>query len=177
MTEIKGKELDRYFESLNNLESFHEQFNYQDNDRSVVIVGIAFIEDLLLYCLESFFPESKDRKSTVYRILNHSGVLGTYSAKIDMLYCLGFINKTVKTDLITLGEIRNLFAHKTTINFENENVKRKCLSFKWHQEAMMMPAPKEVTALEIFKVEVNTIVSHLNGLPSIIRREKREFKK
>ena len=56
MKKIERKEAIRYFESLDNLNSFHEQFNYQDNDRAIVIVGIAFIEDLLLYCLESFFP-------------------------------------------------------------------------------------------------------------------------
>ncbi|WP_417368666.1 MltR family transcriptional regulator [Gelidibacter japonicus] len=177
MKKIERKEAIRYFESLDNLNSFHEQFNYQDNDRAIVIVGIAFIEDLLLYCLESFFPEYENNKSTVYRMLNHSGVLGTYSSKVNMLYCLGFIDKMIKTDLILLGEIRNLFAHKTTITFEDENIIKKCKSFKWHEELMMMPAPKEASAMEIFKVEVNTIVSHLNGLPSFIRGEKRKLKK
>lgn len=176
MNKIEGKEAIRHFESLDNLKSFHEQFNYQDNDRAIVIVGIAFIEDLLLHCLESFFPEYENKKSTVYRMLNHSGILGTYSAKVDMLYCLGFIDKVIKTDLILLGEIRNLFAHKTTITFEDENIIKKCRSFKWHEELMMMPAPKEASTIEIFKVEVNTIVSHLNRLPGIIRAEKRKLK-
>lgn len=177
MIELKGKEAERYFESLDNLRSFHEQFNYQENDRAIVIVGMAFIEDLLLYCLESFFPEYGNKKSTVYRMINHSGVLGSFSAKVDMLYCLGFIDKMVKTDLILLGEIRNLFAHKISITFEDENIIKKCLAFEWHEELMMMPAPENATPTEIFKVEVNTIVSHLNGLPSIIITQKRQLKK
>src|SRR5690606_13546700 len=96
MAIIKGKDLDRYFNSLDNLQSFHEQFNYQDNDRAIVIVGIAYIEDLLSYCLENFFPSNS---STVNRILSHKGFLGTFSSKVDILYSLGFIDKIIKNDL------------------------------------------------------------------------------
>lgn len=170
---IKDKDLKKYFANIENLESFHQQFNCQNNDRSIVIVGLAYIEDLLTYCLENFLPSNS---STVSKILSHRGFLGTFLSKVDMLYCLGFIDKVIKTDLEKLAEIRNLFAHKTTISFEDNNVKQKCLAFKWYEILMMMPAPKGATTLEIFKVEVNTIVSHLSGIASVCRGEKRKLK-
>ena len=170
---IQGKEVERYFESIDNLKSFHDQFNFDDNDRAIVIVGLAYIDDLLLYCLENFFPsESK----TVVKMLSHRGVLGTFLAKVDMLYGLGFIDKLIKSDLDKLGAIRNEFAHKTTISFENAKINETCLSFQWHEIAMMMKAPTEATAREIFKVEVNTMVSHLSAIASITRIEKRKLK-
>lgn len=170
---IKGKDLKRHFNSLEDLESFHIQFNFQDNDRAIVIVGMAHVEDLLAYCLENYFPSNS---STVDKILTHKGFLGTFMSRVDMLYCLGFIDKIIKNDLEKLAEIRNLFAHKTTISFEDEKVKKNCLAFKWHEIAMMMPPPKGATALDVFKVEVNTIVSHLSGIASVCRGEKRKLK-
>lgn len=173
MDVIKGKDLQRYFSSLENLQSFHMQFNFQDNDRAIVIVGMAYVEDLLSYCLENFFPANS---STVDKILSHKGFLGTFLSKVEMLYCLGFIDKVIKSDLEKLAEIRNLFAHKTTISFEDEKIKKNCSEFKWHEIAMMMPPPKEATTLEIFKVEINTVISHLSGIASICRSEKRILK-
>jgi DNA-binding MltR family transcriptional regulator len=173
MNLIKGKDLKRYFDSLEGLQSFHMQFNYEHNDRAIVIVGMAYVEDLLSYCLENFFPSNS---STVEKVLSHKGFLGTFLSKVEMLYCLGFIDKVIKSDLEKLAEIRNLFAHKTTISFDDEKVKKNCSEFKWHHEAMMMSPPKEASALDIFKVEVNTIVSHLSGIVSICRGEKRVLK-
>lgn len=170
---LKGKDLDRYVNSLEDLKSFHLQFNYPDNDRAIVIVGLAYIEDLLLYCLENFFPSNS---STVDKVLSHRGFLGSFSSKVDMLYCLGFIDKIIKSDLDKLGEIRNVFAHKTTVSFEDEKVKKNCFAFKWYELAMMTPAPKDATAIDIFKVEVNTIISHLSGLISICKERKIEIK-
>ncbi len=170
---IKGKELDRHVNSLEDLKSFHLQFNYQDNDRAIVIVGLAYVEDLLLYCLENFLPSNS---TTVDKILSHRGFLGSFSSKVDMLYCLGFIDKIIKSDLEKLAEIRNLFAHKTTVSFEDKKVKENCFGFKWHETVMMMTAPKSATAMDIFKVEVNTVVSFLSGLTSICRGRKIKLK-
>lgn len=174
MTIENKKDVDRYFNVQENLISFHEQFNYQDNDRAIVIVGLAYIDDLLLYCLECFFPNNS---STVDKVISHKGFLGTYGAKVDLMYCLGFIDKIVKADLDKLGEIRNLFAHKTTISFQDKKIIKTCNNFKWHKISMMMDSPAEATPKDIFKVEVNTIISHLSGIASICRGDKRKLKK
>jgi DNA-binding MltR family transcriptional regulator len=163
----------KYFENVDNLWAFHNQFNFENNDRAIVIVGLSYIDDLLLKCLENFFP---DKSKTVEKLLSHRGVLGNFNSKVELLYCLGFIDKIVKSDLDTLGEIRNKFAHKLKISFEDEEIINKCNSFKWHEIAMMRKAPKEATAIDIFKVEVNTMVSHLSGIVSICASDKRILK-
>src|SRR5690606_18901679 len=98
---IKNKDLKKHFKNIENLESFHQQFNYQNNDRSIVIVGLAYIEDLLTYCIENFLTSNS---STVSKILSHREFLGTVLSNVDMLYCLDFIDKVIKLDLEKLAE-------------------------------------------------------------------------
>lgn len=171
---LKGKEAERHIDVLGGLASFHNQFNYENNDRAIVIVGIAYVEDLLLYCLHSFFPSGS---STINNMLSHKGFLGTYTSKVNLLYGLGFLSKIVKQDLDKLGEIRNKFAHKTTISFNLEEIEKLVIDLNWHKHVMLMEAPIEATTKEKFKVGVNCIVSHLSGLHSICRAEKRQLKK
>jgi DNA-binding MltR family transcriptional regulator len=167
------KEVERYFEINSRLMSFNNQFNFENNERAIVIVGLAYIDDLLLYCLENYFPENS---STVKNILSFRGILGTFNSKVDILYSLGFIDKIVKNDLVKLGEIRNLFAHQIDINFQDESIIKVCKLFEWHKISMMMETPNGANSLEIFKVEVNTIISHLSGIASMCKLEKRKLK-
>jgi hypothetical protein len=161
--------IERYFENLDNLWAFHNQFNFENNDRAIVIVGLSYIDDLLLKCLENFFPE---KSKTVRKMLANNGILGSYSAKVDILYSLGFIDKILKTDLDNLGKIRNEFAHKIKVSFEDESISKLCYLFKWHKVILMMETPKNSSPVEIFKVEVNTVISHLSGLVNICQDRK-----
>jgi DNA-binding MltR family transcriptional regulator len=170
---IQGRELDRYYEILNNQTIFHNQFNYEDNDRAIVIVGLAFIEDLLLHILENFFP---DNSKTVEKLLGYTGALGTVNSKINLLYSLGFIDKIIMQDLNNVAQIRNKFAHKINISFKDESIEKLCKELKWHEISMMMETPENATAQEIFKVNINTLVSHLSGIASIAKGEKRKLK-
>lgn len=170
---IQGKELDRYNEILNNQMIFHNQFNYEDNDRAIVIVGLAFIEDLLLHILENFFP---DNSKTVENLLGYTGSLGNINSKISLLYTLGFIDKIVMQDLNKVAQIRNKFAHKTNISFVDKSIEKLCKDLKWHEISMIMKTPEIATAQEIFKVNINTLVSHLSGIASIAKGEKRKLK-
>ncbi|MBI1836459.1 MAG: hypothetical protein HYR91_04250 [Flavobacteriia bacterium] len=170
---IEGKELERYFIIENGLMSFNEQFNYDNNDRAIVVVGVAYLEDLLLFCLENYFPSNS---STVKKMLNHTGIIGNFSAKTDLLYSLGFISKIIKNDLDKIGQIRNAFAHKIIISFDDEKIKELCSQLKWHEISMNMNAPKEATSRNVFQVGVNTLVAHLSGIASITRSEKRKLK-
>jgi len=173
MKTVKDKEQEMYYEMNKNLISFHKQFNYDDNDRAIVISGMSFIDDLLLNILESFFP---DKSNTVDNLLSHRGALGTYGTRVDIIYCLGFIDKVIKTDLDILGQIRNKFAHKLNVSFDDEDIKQLCLKLRWHEIFMFMKAPEGATSKEIFQVGLNTIVSHLNVLPRIARNQKRKIK-
>lgn len=167
---IKKKK--EYLEGLEKLKSFHRQFNFDDNERAFVIVGVAYLDDLLQRILTEFFPSGS---GTVKKMLSSSGRLGSFYSRAEMCYCLGLINKIVFNDLQKIGEIRNHFAHVTQMDFKNPNVSKLCYGLRWHEEFMMMKAPKGASSEARFKVGLNTLVSHLEGVVSIAKSQKRKL--
>ena len=75
-----------------------------------------------------------------------------------------------------VAEIRNKFAHETNISFDNATVVKLCKDLKWHEISMMMKTLREATPREIFKVNINTLVSHLSAVSSIAKIDKRSLK-
>ena len=169
ITEIPAKE---YFSNLEKLSNFHTQFNEGNDDRGSVISGIAYVDDLLGQLLVNFLPENS---KTVEKTLKSSGCLGNISAKLDLCYCLGFIEKTIYKDLLIAIEIRNKFAHKLQINFDDKKVQYLCSKFQWYKHSIgepPSPAPPNI----IFNVAINQVVSHLSGMVTQPISERRKIK-
>ena len=97
-------------------------------------------------------------------MLGFDQAMGTFSSRVTASYCLGLICKTVRDDLRIVGRIRNKFAHELRASFDSEPVRGWCHSLKWHEFSMMMKAPVEATARDIFKVGVNQLICYLDGL-------------
>jgi hypothetical protein len=171
---ITGKALERYFKLNDAVREFAQLFQEEKNERAAAIVGGAFLDTLLEHILFNFLAE--DGKE-VQRLLDPEQPLGTYGARVRVVYCLGLIGKIVRDDLRLVGKIRNRFAHDLRASFEEEPIRSWCLSLKWHEYSMFKKAPKGVTAGDIFQVGVNQLASHLNGIVSIARREKRKIRR
>jgi len=167
---IDEQPLDEYITELNNLFEFHYQFNDGNNDRAIVISGMAFIDDLLGIMLANFFPKSK----VVTKLLRPSGSLGSISDKLDMVYCLGYVNKLIYQDILIAIQIRNLFAHTLQVSFDDEKVKALCLKFKWYKTTVG-DSPEPVESKIIFNVAINQIVGFLNGYSKQPLFEKRKL--
>lgn len=168
---MKKISIDYYLKNLNELLLFHSEVNEGVNETQIVIVGTAYLDNILYEMLSGFLISNS---KTVKKMLDHRGILGTFSAKVDMLYALGFLRKIIKSDLEVVCRIRNEFAHNMSISFQDENIINLVKSFNWHEEMTMMPAPKEATPFDIFKVELNTLVSHLGGIATLPFQEKRK---
>ena len=147
------------------LREFSSLFKYDEsNDRSIAIVGPAFIDTLLTSTLRNLMvPDSKE----VERVLQPDGPAGTFSAKVSMCYALGLIGQTITADLRLVGKIRNRFAHELAASFEETKVKDWCFALRWHRESLMADAPQNATARDIYQVGINQLVCYLNILPSI----------
>jgi hypothetical protein len=171
---ITGKAAERYFELNDALIQFSRLFQEENNERAAAIVGGAFLDTLLEHILFSFLAE--DEKE-VQRLLDADQPLGTYGSRVRVVYCLGLIGPIIRDDLRLVGKIRNRFAHDLHASFEVEPIRSWCLSLKWHELSMFMKAPEGATAGEIFQVGVNQLVTHLNGIVSIARVEKRKIRR
>ena len=171
--EIKGKAVDRYFELNAALFEFHELFSEEDpNERAIALVAATFLESLLDHILLAFLPEDEKEAN---QLLDYNQPLGTFSGKIKMVYCLGLIEKKVKKDLDLIRKIRNKFAHKLTVDFEDNQISSWCNELSWHK-IVLGDAPQGATNKMIFQVAVNQLITHLNGCIYIALGEKRVIK-
>ena len=100
------------------------------DDLTCVLLSVNYLDELLRAILETRLRESKVTKN----ILNpSSGFLGTFSARIDMVYCLGMFNKKIYNDLRVIAQIRNIFAHSfDSISFGSPEVKKLLKQFQWY---------------------------------------------
>jgi hypothetical protein len=82
----------------------------------------------------------------------------------------------IKEDLDLVRKIRNKFAHDLYATFEDEQIKSWSNGLRFHEISMMMKSPPGATEIEIFRVGVNQLISHLSGCIGISRGQKRETK-
>ena len=108
-------------------------------DVPAVLVAASFLDQSLASMLSRFFIESR----TSDKLLDpNGGALGTFSSRIDIAYVLGFINKYMYQDLLTIAEIRNLVAHShLTVDLNSDDIARKVSELKY-LEALENPDPK-----------------------------------
>ncbi len=92
-------------------------------DRSVAIVGMAFIEEGLNIAVASAFVDDETARKIVESTM--------YSRKCELAFCLGFFGKESLSDLKLLGEIRNKFAHRRSArSFTDADIRKKCDELK-----------------------------------------------
>lgn len=173
MNFIEGKSLDRYLNANDALIEFQKLFAYNEpNERSIAIVGGAFLDTLLENILLEFFPDDKE----VDELLGTTKVIGTFVSRIRLTYCLGLIDKSVKEDLKIIGKIRNKFAHQLSASFEDPEIEKWVKLLKWHKVLFMdREPPLNATTKDIFQVGVNTLFSYLSGIVGVARGEKRKL--
>ncbi|MFI3157190.1 MAG: MltR family transcriptional regulator [Methylococcaceae bacterium] len=153
---------------LERLIKFSESFDYKhDNDREIVIVGCAYIESLIKDILEATFID--DHKEVKQLLSDSTGSLSSLVPRSRLLYLLGVIPELVYKDILTIGKIRNLFAHNVSMSFDDNAVCQLCRNLKWHIQSMMMKPPAGATTRDIYQVGVNQVVCHLGALPGLQR--------
>jgi hypothetical protein len=89
---ITGKAAERYFELNDALREFTRLFHDEKNERAAAIVGGAFLDTLLEHILFGFLVEDERE---VQRLLEPEQPLGTYGARVRIVYCLGLIGQIV----------------------------------------------------------------------------------
>lgn len=99
-----------------------------ETDRGCALMGAAYLDMQLGVLLKAYFV---DDDKLIKHLLSDSGVLGTFSLRIDLAYALGLIAKSVERDLHLLRKIRNDFAHiSSKISFNTESIASRCREFQ-----------------------------------------------
>jgi DNA-binding MltR family transcriptional regulator len=96
----------------------------EEKDLSVILIATSFIDA----CLGSILKNKLIKSSVIDKILDvRGGILGTYSARADVCYTLGLINKPLYQDLTIIGSIRNGVAHHhLELDFDDPTIIEFC---------------------------------------------------
>lgn len=98
----------------------------QGDNRSVILLGGAILDELLRRLLDSWLVPNNKIKTSVF---DYTGALGTFANRINMCFLLGLISKDMFDDLNKVRDIRNCYAHNIFVpDFENDEIKNKCNS-------------------------------------------------
>ena len=94
-----------------------------ETDIGAVLIATSFLDACLTTLLGNVLKKGK----TTNKILEPRGILGTFSGKCDIAYCLNLIPKDLYTELNTIGKIRNKFAHNhLNTEFTNDQIEPLC---------------------------------------------------
>jgi DNA-binding MltR family transcriptional regulator len=99
---------------------FLEDFN-KESDRGAVLSAAAYIDDLLRQTISSFLVEG-----AAVTALVDNGALSTFSARIMTAHALGLISDDEKGECTAIRNIRNKFAHKVKMSFQDAEVEGFC---------------------------------------------------
>ncbi len=107
-------------------ETFAEIFHQSDRASAVVSGGI--VEEILEMMLINYLlPNSKIKQ----KLFDGTKALSTFSAKTELSFQIGLINKTEYEDLKIIKKIRNDFALSIKgITFETRAINDKCKQLK-----------------------------------------------
>jgi DNA-binding MltR family transcriptional regulator len=114
-----------------------------ETDRAAAVLSSAYLDHLLGQLIAASMAVEYDKVDKLLYQDGH-GPLGTFSARIDTAYCLGLISKDERSDLHSIRNIRNDFAHKLTgLTFDYQTIADRCLNLKGAQVGGRPPISRE----------------------------------
>ena len=142
-----------------------------ESPRAAAIVGAAWLDDLLLQLLTGFMLPGKETN----RLLgtNGHGAVASNSARARLAYCLGLISRSEMQDLLTIGKIRNLFAHRIhRSSFDNKKVKELC--HKLEIGPRVVSDRSNASARDLFSATTATLAYSLANRPQTDFADRRK---
>ena len=93
-----------------------------ESDRACAIVGVAYLDDLLLQILEQYLVENEEAYRDLLDLDNANALLSSFGSRIIMACAIGIISPTDLKVLRKLKEIRNRFAHRMDMTFSHSKI-------------------------------------------------------
>ena len=103
---------------------FLEEFN-KETARGAALAAAAFLDDLLEQVLTAFLIANDSRKSLTN---GFNAPLGTFSARIAACHAMGLISDHEAAECDLIRKVRNEFAHKVKMSFNDDRVRSLCSS-------------------------------------------------
>jgi len=125
-TTSEGSHLNRLEERYNLL--FAEMAS--GSDRAAAVIGQALLEEAIKNSISFALIGNQSHKRKLIGDKESPGILG-FSDQCRLAHGLGIVSKTVLSDLLIIGRIRNRFGHSAeVITFANKRIKDRCDALK-----------------------------------------------
>ncbi len=142
--------------AYNNLKKIIDELS-AESDRGAVIVGSAFLDEILQEILVAYAQNTANMEKLVSNMRS--------STVADLCLSLGLISQDERDTLKILTQIRNKFAHRATISFDEPYVESRCDSLqfvKWSKE--QKPPSRDRYLANIFN-----LIMEMEDRPSYFR--------
>jgi hypothetical protein len=97
----------------------------QASDRALAIGCVAMVEDVLKTDIIRHMDHLD--KNDVEKLFGVNAPLSTFSSKIMIAYAMKIFGKEIRSDLNTVREIRNIFAHSILgLTFDTKEIEKAC---------------------------------------------------
>lgn len=127
------------------------------SDRSAAILGTTYLQNYLGRLLASYFVTDTQNTEA---LLNSSGALSQFDARIRAAYALGLIASNEFNDLLQLMEIRGIILNEFEINkFADDAIRQRCFQLKTPREVIV--AGETVTPRQLFVFAVALLSGQL----------------
>lgn len=112
----------------------------EESDRGAALVGVAYLDELLA----RLFRAQTLTEKVSEELFGRFGPLSSFSSRIDVAYCLGWIGRETHRDLNLLRKIRNEFAHAHgPVTFADAAVKARCSELQIPKGLDFRVAPRD----------------------------------
>ncbi len=128
-----------------------------NSDRSVAILGTAYLQNYLGRLLSNFFISDSQNTN---ELLLQRGALSTFDTRIRAAYALGLISSNEFNDLLQIMHIHNIFLNELDISkFTDESLRQHCSQLRIPREILL---PEEtVTPRRLFVFAVALLSGQL----------------
>ena len=98
----------------------------------------AYVEEVTRSLLRQYFVNQRE---LAQKLLEDTGALSTFSARIDTAYALGLIADSERRNLHLVRKIRNEFAHNFNfdLSFETPEIRGLCLALEVPESTTLLP--------------------------------------
>jgi hypothetical protein len=153
---------------LNQFAEFVEEFN-KETERGTALAATAFIDDLLERTLMAFLIPN-DSGQALTRGFN--APLGTFAARIVACHAMGLISEMEFKECQILRKVRNEFAHKVKMSFDDPKVQGLCSGLtqfgEWEDRKPVVPRAK-------FSMSAIAIIMNLTNRPHYVGQQALKY--
>jgi hypothetical protein len=150
-------------DSWETIQTWHLQ---EGDDRSQGIVAGALLEQALEIALDSHFEIDHEQTRSLF-IDQGGGSISSFATKIKLAYALGMVEQIIRSELTSIKDIRNVFAHtREAVSFESPEIIAACELLRIPQIVRFdggLIGPPPVTPKDKFAASVRMIYLYFGG--------------